>query len=79
METNDDEFYSGRSSYYYAQSCYLLMYLQDKGLLTDYYKLFRRSFEDDETGISQLETVLNIPLEQFEPEFVTYVQSFAQN
>jgi hypothetical protein len=78
METNDDEFYSERSSYYYAQSCYLLMYLQDKGLLTDYYKLFRSNYEDDETGISQLETILNISLEKFEPEFITYVQSFRQ-
>lgn len=79
METNDDELYSARSSFYYAQSCYLLMYLQDKGKLTDYYNLFRNSYEEDQTGISQLETVLNIPLDKFEPEYTSYVQSFRQN
>ncbi len=79
MVTNDEELYSGRASFYYAQSCYLLMYLMDKGLITDYYKLFRKSYEEDPTGISQLETVLNMPLEKFEPEYTAYVQSFQQN
>lgn len=78
METNDEEFYSERPSYHYAQSCYLLMYLQDKGLLVEYYKLFRGSYEDDRTGITQLESVLNMPLEKFEPQYIEYVKNFSQ-
>jgi hypothetical protein len=79
METNDDEFYSTRTSFYYAQARYLLMYVQSKGLLDNYYKLFRSTYDEDKTGIMQLEKILNKPLPEIDEEFVEYVNSFTQD
>jgi hypothetical protein len=78
MRTDDQELYGGRTSFYYAQSRYLLMYLQKNGLLEAYYKKFRDTYSTDETGISQLEDILGKPLPEFEEEYVEYVKSFKQ-
>lgn len=42
----------------YAQARYLMMYLQDKGLLKDYYKRCRDGVKDDPTGLKTLKQVL---------------------
>jgi len=76
MESNDEELYGHRSSYYYAQSRYLLMMLQQKGLLKDYYVLFRETYSKDETGIKQLEKVMKKPLSEIDEELVEYLKSF---
>lgn len=76
METNDDELYGKRSTFYYAQSRYLLMYLQEKNLLEKYYKKFRDTFDSDPTGISQLESLLGQSLESFDEKYVDYINSF---
>ncbi|RPI15777.1 MAG: hypothetical protein EHM58_13250 [Ignavibacteriae bacterium] len=76
METNDEELYSDRSSFYYAQARYLFMYFQQKGLLVDYYKSFRDTYDDDETGIIQIERLTGKSLEDIEPEFVKFVKNF---
>ena len=78
MQTNDDKFYNTRTSFYYAQARFLLMYIQSKGLLDDYYKLFRSTYDEDESGITQLEKTLNKPLADIDKEFVEYVKSFTQ-
>jgi hypothetical protein len=41
----------------YAQARYLLMYLQEKRLLTTYYARFRANFAEDPTGLKTLEAV----------------------
>jgi len=76
MESNDDELYGKRSSFYYAQARYLLMYIQEKGLLKDYYNLFKTNFHKDESGITQLEKVLKKPLEEIDGEFLKYLETF---
>jgi hypothetical protein len=42
----------------YAQARYLMFYLQQKGLLRDYYRKFRDGVKDDPTGIKTLKQVL---------------------
>lgn len=76
METNDDELYGQKSPYYYAQSRYLLMMLQEKELLKDFYVLFKNTYSKDETGISQLEKVTKKSLAEIDGEFVEYIKSF---
>lgn len=76
METNDDELYGKRSSFYYAQSRYLLMMLQQKGLLKEYYKLFRDTYTKDESGVSQLEKIMKKPINEIDEELEEYVKSF---
>ncbi len=76
METNDEELYGPRSPFYYAQARYLLMYLQEKGLLVDYYKLFRSTYKKDKTGISQLEKITYKDLKELNDELLRYIKSF---
>lgn len=42
----------------YAQARYLMFYLQEKGLLADYYKRFRDNVKEDATGLATLKKVL---------------------
>ncbi len=76
METDDDEMYGKRTSFYYAQSRYLLMFLQQQGLLTDYYKQFRDSYNTDKSGISQLEKITGRPISQLDKELLEFIKSF---
>lgn len=78
METDDDELYGKRTSYYYAQSRYLLMYLQEKGLLETYYKNFRDGFKNDITGIANLEKVTGKSIKALDEELLNYIKSFKQ-
>lgn len=78
MESNDDVIYGKRGSYYYAQARYLLMYLQEKGLLQDYYKQFRKTYDKDITGITQLEKILNKNLDEIDKDYLDYIQSFKE-
>ncbi len=78
MQTDDDELYGKRTSYYYAQSRYLLMYLQEKGLLQKYYKTFRDSYKKDKTGITQLEEITGKSLKTLDEELLDYIKSFKQ-
>lgn len=78
METNDEELYGQRTSYYYAQARYLLMYLQEKGLLDKYYSLFRDTYDKDNSGISQLKEITGKSLEELDEEYLTYIKSFKQ-
>jgi hypothetical protein len=54
----DDNFYDPqRVGMNYAQARYLLMYLQEKKLLADYYARFRDNAKDDPTGLKTLQAV----------------------
>jgi hypothetical protein len=58
----------------YAQARYLLMYLQAKGMLPDYYKKFRANAARDPNGLKTLETLVGPKsLGQFEKEWRTWV------
>jgi hypothetical protein len=78
MKTDDTGLYGKRVSYYYAQSRYLLGYLQERDLLEKYYKLFRDTFREDKTGISQLEEILGKPIDDIEKDYYAYITSFTQ-
>jgi hypothetical protein len=54
--SDSDAFYAGETSY--AQARYLLYYLQEKGLLADFYRRFRGDRARDPTGYSTLVDVL---------------------
>jgi len=74
MKTSEDEFYGDNSDVNYSQARYLCMYLQEKGLLKKFYKLFRDSYLTDQTGITQLEKVVEVPVNNFEKEYLTWVK-----
>ncbi len=78
MKTDDNELYGKRTSFYYAQARYLLMYIQEKGLLEKYYKLFRNTYTEDKTGITQLEKILGKPIDKIDEDYYEYINSFKQ-
>lgn len=78
METNDEELYGKRTSFYYGQSRYLLMYLQEEGLLNKFYREFRDTYETDDTGITQLTSITGKTMPELEEEYLNYIKSFKQ-
>lgn len=67
LGTSRDEFYRAEfDAYAYAR--YLLLYLQDQGKLTAFYRAFSAA-RDDPTGRKALEAALGEKLERFEPRW----------
>lgn len=60
----------------YAQARYLMFYLQEKGLLKDYYTRFRAGVADDPTGLETLKKVVAPQdLEAFEKDWREWVMT----
>ncbi len=55
---DDNAFYEDEDGTNYAQSRYLLYYLQEKGLLVTYYEKFYKNRKSDPTGFETLKKVL---------------------
>lgn len=75
---NSNEFYSGNDrdhySDNYAQSRYLLFYLQEKGILRQYYKAFTAHDSSDPTGYGTLQQALGEKdMSDFQRRWETYV------
>jgi hypothetical protein len=66
LGTSRDEFY-GAEFDAYAYARYLMLYLQDQGKLTEFYRAFVA--DKDTTGRTALEAVLGESLETFEPRW----------
>jgi hypothetical protein len=66
LATSRDEFY-GAEFDAYAYARYLMLYLQDQGKLTEFYRAFVA--DKDTTGRTALEAVLGESLETFEPRW----------
>ena len=77
----DDGFYdASRVGMNYAQARYLLMYLQEKGQLTEYYTRFRDNADDDPTGLTTLQAVAAPDgLEAFEKAWRAWVMKLQFN
>ncbi len=72
--TTTREFYNEDSGTNYAQARYLCYYLQEKGLLVDYYKSFVANVEDDPTGYETLQTILKrTDMDRFQQEWSEFV------
>jgi hypothetical protein len=70
LATSPGEFYDAAfDSYAYAR--YLLLYLQDRGKLTEFYARFAAD-QADPTGKAALEAVLGETLDTFEPKWRTW-------
>ena len=76
MNLTDNELYSSNASFYYAQSRMLLGYMQEKGKLDLFYKVFRDTYETDNTGVSQFEKIMKMKVTEMEPVYQEYIRSF---
>ncbi len=75
VATNEDEFYGNRSGFNYAQARYLCMYMQEKGVLKNFYKTFRDNYAEDNTGKKFLEKIFSKSLEEIDLNYVSWVKS----
>ncbi len=77
----DDDFYNAeRTGMNYAQARYLLMYLQEKRKLRDFYRRFRDDHDDDSTGLKHLEQITAPQsFEQFEKDWRAWVLTLRFN
>ena len=74
-----NEFYGDGSGTNYAQSRYLLYYLQQKGLLTKFYREFFAQQKQDPTGYKTLRRVLGTPnMRVFQKQWEKYVLALVQ-
>jgi hypothetical protein len=73
VSTTTDEFYGAKDETY-ARARYLLYYLQEKGLLVDYYNRFHDHHDEDPTGLKTLRAVLETEdLDGFEKKWDVFV------
>ncbi|HKO35764.1 MAG TPA: hypothetical protein VJV21_04755 [Pyrinomonadaceae bacterium] len=72
------EFYNFESGSHYAQARYLLYYLQQKGLLTKFYREFYAHQKTDPTGYQTLRRVLGVDMKVFKPNWEKYVMGLTQ-
>lgn len=75
MNTDYDEFYGQHSAFNYAQARYLCMFLQEKGLLKQFYKSFRDTYISDKTGKKQIENVYGSSLKELEEDYLKWVKT----
>jgi hypothetical protein len=79
MRTTDSQFYGRTSigtqySHHYAQARYLCYYLQQKGLLTTFYREFTANVKSDPSGVETLKSVLKTTdLKAFQKEWESFV------
>ena len=72
--TTSREFYDDDPGSNYAQARYLLYYLQERGLLVEYYRRFHRSRRTDPTGYRTLVDILGRPdMAAFQKRWERYV------
>ncbi|HEY6045912.1 MAG TPA: hypothetical protein VIU65_04870 [Pyrinomonadaceae bacterium] len=76
---NATEFYDDERGTHYAQSRYLLYYLQQKGLLTKFYREFYANQKSDPTGYATLRRVVsNVDMRVFKQKWEKYVLGLTQ-
>jgi hypothetical protein len=74
LSTSEDEFYADDSGIHYAMARYLLYYLQERGLLREYYRAFSSGADADQTGYATLVRLLHRPdMEAFQKQWEAYV------
>lgn len=76
VRTSDEEFYGEDAGAHYAAARYLCYYLQERGLLTRFYREFVAGQKEDPTGLKTLRTVLGEDdLAAFQSRWEEYVLS----
>ncbi len=74
LSTTDKEFYADETGVYYAQARYLCYYLQEKGLLVEYYQEFTKNSASDKSGYKTLQRVLGeLNMLSFQKKWEDYV------
>ena len=79
MEMDASTFYNGDKGTNYAQARYLCYYLQEKGLLTKFYRDFHASQQQDPSGYKTLQKILAEPdMKVFQEKWEKFVLGLRQ-
>ena len=79
MEMDFNDFYGQATGVNYAQSRYLLYYLQEKGLLFSFYKQFYANRKTDASGYETLKSVLReTDMDQFQRKWEKFVLELSE-
>lgn len=74
MATTTSLFYGEKSGLHYAEARYLCLYLQEKGLLKQFYQEFKKGFAEEKTGVRALEKVLGKGVADIQAEWVIWAK-----
>ncbi len=74
---SDDDFRGDREPLHYANARYLCFYLQQRGLLTKFYKTFREAHKagTDKTGWDSFRLVIGEPVDAFEKKWHAWIKT----
>jgi hypothetical protein len=73
-DLDDDGFYGDDPGTNYAQSRYLLFYLQEKGLLLRFYRAYLKDLKADPTGYETLKSILQVKnMSEFKKHWESWV------
>ncbi|RPI17923.1 MAG: hypothetical protein EHM58_07300 [Ignavibacteriae bacterium] len=75
VKMDENTFYNANSDLHYAEARYFCMYLQEKGMLKSFYKLYRDGFNNDMTGKTFIEKLFAKDLNSVDKEFVIWAKS----
>jgi len=67
--------YMTSSELCYAESQYILYYLQEKGLLEKWYKEYKTNYKDDQSGVKAIEKTLGGKLSEIETEWKEWIKN----
>ncbi len=68
-----DDFYGRQRGLNYAQARYFVMYMQERGLLENFYKHFRENHTGKDAAVKTIEHVFDTDLEKIESDYLKWV------
>ncbi|MCG3137028.1 MAG: hypothetical protein HJJLKODD_00869 [Phycisphaerae bacterium] len=79
LATSTTEFYDDPQGMHYAQARYLCYYLQEQGVLREFYRKFVAEAQRDPTGVATLCSVLNVEnLQQAEEQWRKFIETLPE-
>lgn len=74
ISTSTQKFYQDKKGVHYAEARYFCMYMQEKRVLKQFYRLFRKSYNSDPTGLSFVEKAFKgKKIESIEKDWLRWV------
>lgn len=75
LATTRSEFLDENLGVHYAQARYLCQYMQQRGALEDFYRLYRDGYTKDNTGAKTLAKVFHQPIAKIETDWLAWVKT----
>ncbi len=77
IATKRDEFLDENTSVHYAQARYLCQFMQERGVLRDFYRAYHDGFNNDKTGAKALQKVFKKSVDEIEKEWLKWAATLS--